>query len=211
MLYSVYVVENTANDMRYVGSCLDKNVETRTNHHLAGNSQNPDIKIDIAKFGRDVFEYHIIHKGLFKRDALRIEEQTIKRLDCVHPNGYNRTTTGTSLGKCKETCSKISESLMGHSVTTETRQKLSKASSGEKNPNYGKHPSVETRKKIGDPQRGEKNHRYGKRPHNALDDITISRIRQLRKQGMRCVDIAENVGVSFWTVVKYSKDLGKRR
>ena len=210
MLYSVYIVENTANAMRYVGSCLDKNVKIRTNQHLAGNSQNPDIKIDLAKFGRDVFECHILHKGLSKRDALRIEEQIIKRLNCVHPNGYNRTTTGTSLGKCLATRTQISKSLIGHPVATETRQKLSKTSTGEKHPNHGKHLSVETRKKIGDAQRGEKNHNYGKKSHNALDHITISRIRHLRKQGMRCVDIAENVGVNSSTVVKYSKDLGTR-
>ena len=55
----------------------------------------------------------------------------------------------------------ISETLMGHEVTKETRRKLSLANIGNKNPMFGKHHSAAARKKFSE-RCGEKGAFYGR-------------------------------------------------
>lgn len=52
---------------------------------------------------------------------------------------------------------------IGSKRSLETRNKMSKSASGEKNGMYGKHHSVETRKRLSETHRGELNSMYGKR------------------------------------------------
>lgn len=50
--------------------------------------------------------------------------------------------------KSEESKRKTSNSLMGHSVSNETRQKISKACKGNESPMKGKHHTEETRKRL---------------------------------------------------------------
>ena len=65
-----------------------------------------------------------------------------------------------NLAQSNETREKRVNSLMGHSVSEETRIKLSEAATrqnrtGKNNPMYGKHPSEESRRKISEANKGK--------------------------------------------------------
>lgn len=52
---------------------------------------------------------------------------------------------------------------LGKKHSLETRQKMSEAKKGNRNPNWGKPRSLETKRKISEAQQGEKNHMWGRK------------------------------------------------
>lgn len=65
-----------------------------------------------------------------------------------------------NLAQSSETKEKRVNSLIGHSISEETRRKISEAAirqnrTGKNNPMYGKHPSEETRRKISEANKGK--------------------------------------------------------
>ena len=65
-----------------------------------------------------------------------------------------------NLAQSSETREKRVNSLIGHSISEETRRKISEAAirqnrTGKNNPMYGKHPSKETRRKISEANKGK--------------------------------------------------------
>ena len=65
-----------------------------------------------------------------------------------------------NLSQSSETREKRVNSLIGHSISEETRRKISEAAirqnrTGKNNPMYGKHPSEETRRKISEANKGK--------------------------------------------------------
>lgn len=207
MLYSVYVLRNTVNGMCYVGRTLDRYATQRRNQHLNSSSRNPYIPLDIAKFGHESFEFNIIHKGLFLKDADRIESQTVKRLDCMHPNGYNCTDNGKSTGR----------------ICEDSRRIRSESKKGENNPMYGKKGHLHNRygktfsdnhrRKLSESHRGQRSSpetefKPGHKPHNALSDSKIAHTRYLYQNGIRPARvIASIIQISTWSVNQHTRDL----
>ena len=62
----------------------------------------------------------------------------------------------------QEVRQKQSESHKGQRRSPKTKQRLSEALTGEKNPMFGKHPSTETLQKMSYAKKGEKNPQFGK-------------------------------------------------
>lgn len=87
-----------------------------------------------------------------------------------HTEESRRKISESNKGKkrTKEQKERISKALKRREVTwtvsEETRRKRSEDFKGEKNPNYGKHPSEETRKKMSEAKLGKPGNRLGSHP-----------------------------------------------
>ena len=103
----------------------------------------------ICKYGYDDFNVEILHKGLVKTDAIRLEIKAIKHHNTLSPNGYNLTTGGDAPEWSDESRQKVSRVKKNQSA--ETRKKISDAIRGRKFP------------AISESQKGFKNHRRRKR------------------------------------------------
>lgn len=126
----------------------------------------------IQKYGWDNFEHKILLRHLTKEQAEYAEKLFIEYWNLTNPlYGYNLESGGNLRKECSDvTRQRMSKAHIGKHLSLETRQKLSEARRGEKNPMYGKpspmhgkHLTEEHRHKISKAQRGEKNHMYGKR------------------------------------------------
>ena len=94
----------------------------------------------------------IIHNDVSWEEACEIEKSLIKnygRKDLGTGNLINKTNGG--------------KGNYGTIVSIKTRQKMSKARKGEKNPMFGKLVSDETRLKISEANKGENHHMFGKK------------------------------------------------
>jgi group I intron endonuclease len=141
-LYEIYVVENLINGKKYVGS--HKIREAKDYYFAGGKAINNAIK----KYGKDNFSRKILEKCISEK-VLLIESSWIKKLDSLHPNGYNIHPMGGSNYK----------GSIGLIHNKEIRDKISKAKksqykngimnvNGENNPMFGKKHSNESIQKI---------------------------------------------------------------
>lgn len=153
----IYKIQNILNGKVYIGSSV--HIMSRWSRHRSDLEKNrsTSIKLQLSynKNGKDNFKFSIIEECSI--DDLIIREQFYIDIFNSYENGYN------SAPKAGNT--------LGYSPTKETRDKISQAMKGNKNPFYGKKHSEETKellriintgkklseehkKKIGDSQRG---------------------------------------------------------
>ena len=183
----IYKATNKVNGKSYIGQTT-KGLIHRRKDHLAKRKKGscPYFYRALHKYGKEDFSWEVI-KYCENIDELNLQEQYyIKKYNTFGVNGYNLDKGGC--GYLNHTCSeetkkKISKILKGKKFTKEhceklsiiaknrffsvkTREKLSKASSGKNNPNYGKHHTEETKKKLSEKgkihNKGERNPMYGK-------------------------------------------------
>lgn len=103
-----------------------------------GYKQNTYFYNAIQKYGWENFEHEILFTELTKEDACTKEKELITLYDSTNRNkGYNLSVGGEL-------------SALGAILSDETRRKMSKSRTGEKNHFYGKHHSKETKKIISD-------------------------------------------------------------
>ena len=125
--YKVYVHINKANGKRYYGFTGGE-VEKRWKNGK-GYKKQPYFYNDILLYGWDNFTHEILFDNLTKEEAKWLEKMYIALYETTNEEkGYNVS--------------------LGYIPSEETKAKLSKAMSGENNPNYGK--------------RGELSYWYGK-------------------------------------------------
>jgi len=140
----LYRITNKINGKIYIGQTIDY-IRRWYEHKRAARSGKSGqiISYAIAKHGEDNFKFEIIATCRGYDDVNFIEEELIKQYDCLVSGGkgYNISLGGETAPKTEEWKKKVSQSLMGHSVSDETKEKLSKA-------NIGKIISDETREKI---------------------------------------------------------------
>jgi len=153
----IYKIQNILNDKVYIGSSI--HIMNRWSRHRSDLEKNRStsnkLQNSYNKNGKDNFKFSIIEECSID-DLLEREQLYIDLFDSYN-KGYN------SAPKAGNT--------LGYSPTQETRDKISKAMKGEKNPFYGKKHSEESlkkmskshsgvklseehKKKIGDAQRG---------------------------------------------------------
>lgn len=113
-------------------------------------SEEHKEKISIANTGRNLPEEH----------RKRISEaMSGEKHPMYGKKGKDNPLFGTTLSeKHKE---KISIANTGKIRSEEQRKRISEATSGEKNPMFGKHPTEETKKKLSAAKSGEKHPLYG--------------------------------------------------
>lgn len=139
-----YITTNLINGKQYVGDHSTNNL----NDNYLGSGIN--IQRAIKKYGKENFERKILEKFETKEQAFDAQEKYINEHNTLVPIGYNISPLGgIGVSGCftKETRKKISEALLGHKVSLETRKKI-----GVKSKIYtlGHKVSPETRKKIGE-------------------------------------------------------------
>jgi group I intron endonuclease len=159
IIYEIrYLIENRP----YIGYSTKFNSSEEflnSDYWGSGTYISPAIK----KYGTEAFERKVLLKNIFNRKQLKEYEKIWikKKKSHVSQGGYNLTWGGDG----------------NTNPTEETRQKLSKAQSGEKNnmfgrtgeksPFYGAHHTEEVKQKISKAQSGENNHRFGTHPIEA--------------------------------------------
>ena len=127
-------LRNDTNEVFYVG------IGEEEKRAFSKKNRNKYWKNIINKVGYSV---NIIHKDIEWEDACKIEKLLIEkygRKDLGLGNLVNMTDGG--------------EGALGLIRSEETRQKMSEANKGERNPNFGKTPSEESRLKMSKAQKG---------------------------------------------------------
>ena len=160
-MFTVYVHKNLKNEKYYVGA-TKQNPKARWKNGK-GYQRNPKMWADIqnSDWNKD-WVHGILGKFENEQDALKYEAFLIAMLGSVE-NGYNKSSYDSMYyERTEEHRRKISETLTGHEVSEVTRNKISKANTGEKHPNFGKHLSEETKRKISETMTGENAYWFGK-------------------------------------------------
>jgi group I intron endonuclease len=107
-IYSVYCFTNKINNKKYIG--ITSNVKRRYNQHRKAASRAVVFCLAIKKYRFENFDFLILEENISLKDAKLLERQFIKELNCMVPNGYNRTEGGDSSVKHSlETIKKIKE------------------------------------------------------------------------------------------------------
>lgn len=123
----IYKIINKVNGKYYVGS--SQNIEHRWDQHLQmlRNNQHFNRKFQRAynKYKEDAFKFQIVLEC--DKDRLLIEEQ--KFLNECFKNKKNNYMI----------CFDATSPNRGRTFSISTRKKLSKATTGKRNPNYGNH------------------------------------------------------------------------
>ena len=123
--YRVYMHRNKINGKVYIG-CTKKPLSQRYDN---GNGYKKCTRFwsDICLFGFDAFEHILLQDDLSEDEAKTLEEKLVDAFDAMNPDrGYNMRKGGKSNTPCKEVGRHISEAKMGHPVSKDTREKLSK-------------------------------------------------------------------------------------
>ena len=169
--FTVYIHTSPYNK-KYVGMTC-QSLDARWGKHGDGYINNQCFWNDIQKYGWDNFQHDIVASGLNYLDACKLEEYFIayyKSYDINH--GYNMTMGGQrnilndivrsklsyiQSHRPQEFRDKLSQSLMGHAVSDETKQKIS--TSNRNNPKLQKprgEMSQQTRNKLSKALKGRR-------------------------------------------------------
>lgn len=120
--YKVYIHRNKINNKVYIGITSMK-PEHRWESNGKGYKNNIYFARSIQKYGWENFEHIILYEGLTKKQAEEKEIELISFYDSTNRDkGYNISPGGSLRGEDGD--KKVSEKLMGHIVTKETREKL---------------------------------------------------------------------------------------
>ena len=148
----IYLITNTINKKQYIGQTISEDIEIRWKKHKNCDKKSIGRCLLNAynKYGIDKFKFQILCI-CFDEDCNRFEEEYIKRMNTLSPNGYNLESGGNNSKHHPETKRLISEKLKGRRltpITDEIREKISKAISGKNNANFGKKITEERRQKL---------------------------------------------------------------
>jgi group I intron endonuclease len=162
MTHYIYKITNTVNGKVYIGKSVDPAV--RWSKHVSNAKRKPKdqffyLQASIGKYGENSFRLDIIDECKDAESAYSREIYWIDYYKSTNPKiGMNLTAGG--------------DGTLGHTVSAEAREKISKANKGRKMPewlrqkliavNTGIVRSEETRKKMSAHQVGAGNHQYGK-------------------------------------------------
>ena len=177
MRSGIYQITNQTNGKRYIGSAV--NIRKRWTNHLFAlrHQQHPNRHLQAAfdKYGETAFVFSTLEHI---ENALQLIPREQYFLDMLKPEYNISPTARSALGvrRSPETRKKMSKAwslekrqaksgkLRGTPLSEEHRQKISKAMSGARHPNFGQHPSAKTRMKMSKAHRGERNHNFGRHP-----------------------------------------------
>lgn len=131
----IYLITNKLNGKKYVG-CTKHSVEHRWKQHcyvaMKGKKMSYIAKA-IRKYGVDNFSVEQLAETNSYADMLELEIKCISEHNSKKPNGYNLTDGGDGFNGWKPTFAHLkamSDRLMGHETSEETRRKIAEAHIG---------------------------------------------------------------------------------
>lgn len=147
----VYLLIDGTNDFEYVGQTT-RSVEKRFKEHA--KCKTTYIGKAIRTHGAENFVIVLLKECANKEEMAFWERNLIKSRNTKSPNGYNLTDGGEGIMGCTdETRAKISKTFKGKPLSLEHRAKIAVSQRGEKNNNYGKHPTNEAQVKMSSAKR----------------------------------------------------------
>ena len=169
-----YLITNTNTQMKYIGvrscSCLPEN-----DLDYMGSSK---ILSEAMQETPESFVKTILGTFLTREVANKDEQRLHEMYDVArNPKFYNRMNA--PLGFCSAGKTGKDSYWYGKHRSSETKQKLREAMSGENNPNYGGKRSDATKRKISESQRGKNNPFFGKK-HSPESKKKMSKIQKGR-------------------------------
>jgi group I intron endonuclease len=148
---TIYLITNAINGKQYIGQTVQR-LSSRWKQHLrSSRSGSASINRAMRKHGTENFTLRELSRVSVVNgmDLInKLEADAIQLWNTLAPAGYNLEVGGKNAGPCHpETRRKLSDALMGHVVSKETRAKLAITSSG-KQYCLGRPVSPEVRAKI---------------------------------------------------------------
>jgi group I intron endonuclease len=135
-VFSVYVITNLSNGMKYVG--MSKNIQQRWNNHKNANYFTSKLHIAIHAEGIDNFEMTHLADCFTRNDAESLEKTFISEYGSRYPNGYNQTDGGYGTAGRKLTDKQIDRMRHHNPMQQEhIKQKASERLKGVPNPRVG--------------------------------------------------------------------------
>lgn len=102
----LYKITNKINGKKYIG--ITNSFKRRFREHKRNHSPNSLICKAIQKYGQENFIFEVLKENLSIESACELEQEYIKKEDCLVPNGYNiskggNINVGSSNGRAKLT------------------------------------------------------------------------------------------------------------
>lgn len=135
----------------YIGQ-TSKSLEERCGCNGRNYSHSSYFYSAICKYGWENFSHEILESNLIPEEAADREKYYIKFYNSNNSNyGYNLTSGGEKQKIYSDSSKKkMSLAKKGKPLSEEHKKNISKATKGNKNPNYGKTCSEEIKQKISD-------------------------------------------------------------
>jgi group I intron endonuclease len=173
--YSVY--KHTSPEGKIYIGCTGRRPERRWDNGNGYKHNHRDFYHDIQKFGWNNFTHDIVASGLSEEEGYTLEINLIREHNATDPKyGYNKSTGGKGAAGCFR--------------DEETRRKRSLATSGSKNPMYGKPCSEERRRKISEAHKGMRHTKE-----------SIEKMRRVHSKQVLCVE----TGITYPSVLEAAK------
>lgn len=102
----LYKITNKINGKKYIG--ITNSYKRRFREHKGNHSPNSLICKAIQKYGQENFIFEVLKENLSIENACKLEQEYIKKENCLVPNGYNiskggNINVGSSNGRAKLT------------------------------------------------------------------------------------------------------------
>lgn len=96
----VYGISNKITGKWYLGQTIHKFCSRYPNSRFWKYPTNPYIKRAYKKYGIFAFQVYLLHKEIRNANKLdKLEKLSIKKFNCIFPNGYNFESGGQKYGK----------------------------------------------------------------------------------------------------------------
>lgn len=143
--YSIYLHRNKINNKVYIGQTKQQPPSKRWGNHGENYQDSPRFWAAIQKYGWENFDSYILENELTLDEANKREKYWIQYYKSQNPiYGYNIQNGGYN-----------------HTVSEETKQKISQTKINNYHPYRGNHLSEEHKQKISNSMKGTNNHFYG--------------------------------------------------
>lgn len=134
--WTIYCLTCLPTGKKYVGQTTKEPPSKRWDKHCVrarqGNYGCAHLAQAILRHGKESFAFSILATAQTQKKADRLEKFYIRNLEaCDRKKGYNIQTGGVDTNMSEETREKISRTLMGHSVSSEAREKMKYKKSAE--------------------------------------------------------------------------------
>jgi group I intron endonuclease len=108
----IYCIENLENGKKYIGQTTRDLIERFREHcGNSGTSVSPKLKNAIKKYGKDCFCVDVVYEftDCTQNDLDEKEIEFIKKINTLHPNGYNLKQGGSGGRHSEETKKLLSQ------------------------------------------------------------------------------------------------------